>query len=727
MGEDRGAEVLLLPVCAGRLGDAVDEFVVLVDAEDAVRREALDRERPGKDISIGRVVEAPPITISALPTRPDMFGLTVTSSGGGTVSLDPPPTDPADPQYADETEVTLRATWDAATHRFIGWGDDCDGRAATDPTCVLIVDGHKTVTATFGPAQHTLTVAVHGGGGNRGISLGTGAHVYDHGTTVQIAAHWDDSTHMFAWSGACRNSDTMCAFTMNGPRTLTATFTSRGGPPQCTLQVDADPRFWAQSVSGDWTGDCDASTSRTATVVPHTGFTISSWSEPGCNGNSCMVTMGIDRDVTAYLSCVGNRTLTTTPPPRTGGTITPATGPQPCDGTVTVTATPATTPAPGYRVGAWSGSGSDLCVEGQDRCTVQMGGFARSVTVDFVPQCTLVVNGGTGDGTVDCGDRLTATATLPTEHYTFDDWTGGNCGTSNPCTVTVGTAGGRPETETVTANFTAPLPQVTITGSTIPVTEGQPAQFTVSRTGSTASALNVSVDVTETGDVLGTPLPSSVTIDAGSSTATLPVDTVNDTTDEEHSSVMVEVLRGSDYIPGVDNSGVSTVADDDLTVRIAGRRVADGRTEFALQQRGADGEWGDRQLPTIRFLPADADVDVWKVTRPPLTVSEPGTSGSAEVVITARPRDDGRVEVGLRQRVGGQDGERQLPTGRFIPSDSRVDFWRPSTSLTVTAIPDTSASRTESDDLDDEQRMEPARAGDEALPEGAEGGQMTAQ
>ena len=47
MGEDRGAEVLRLPVCARRLGDAVDEFVVLVDAEDAVRREALDRERPG--------------------------------------------------------------------------------------------------------------------------------------------------------------------------------------------------------------------------------------------------------------------------------------------------------------------------------------------------------------------------------------------------------------------------------------------------------------------------------------------------------------------------------------------------------------------------------------------------------------------------------------------------------------------------------------------------------
>ena len=62
MLEDHRAEVLRLAVCAGRrLGHAVDELVVLVDAEDAVGREALDRERPGDAhlavVGVGLVVE----------------------------------------------------------------------------------------------------------------------------------------------------------------------------------------------------------------------------------------------------------------------------------------------------------------------------------------------------------------------------------------------------------------------------------------------------------------------------------------------------------------------------------------------------------------------------------------------------------------------------------------------------------------------------------------------
>ena len=57
-------------------------------------------------------------------------------------------------------------------------------------------------------------------------------------------------------------------------------------------------------------------------------------------------------------------------------------------------------------------------------------------------------------------------------------------------------------------------------------------------------------------------------------------------------------------------------------VRITAQRLADGRTEFALQEREADGEWGERLLPRARFFPATVTVGRWLVSTP-LTVSLP--------------------------------------------------------------------------------------------------------
>ena len=45
-------------------------------------------------------------------------------------------------------EVTLTASWNDATHSFTGWGGDCSA-SGTASTCVLTMDGAKTVTATF--------------------------------------------------------------------------------------------------------------------------------------------------------------------------------------------------------------------------------------------------------------------------------------------------------------------------------------------------------------------------------------------------------------------------------------------------------------------------------------------------------------------------------------------------------------------------------------------------
>jgi len=72
-------------------------------------------------------------------------------------------------------------------------------------------------------------------------------------------------------------------------------------------------------------------------------------------------------------------------------------------------------------------------------------------------------------------------------------------------------------------------------------------------------------------------------------------------------------------------------AEDAADVRISVRKLSDGRVEVALQQREVDG-WGARQLPTARFLPADAPAGAWRHSSS-LTVStrtEPSASCPTE-------------------------------------------------------------------------------------------------
>ncbi|MDE2966761.1 MAG: substrate-binding domain-containing protein [Chloroflexota bacterium] len=50
-------------------------------------------------------------------------------------------------------------------------------------------------------------------------------------------------------------------------------------------------------------------------------------------------------------------------------------------------------------------------------------------------------------------------------------------------------------------------------------------------------------------------------------------------------------------------------------VRVATMRLSDGSVEVAVQQRDADGSWGERQLPPARFLTPDV-VGEWRVSSP---------------------------------------------------------------------------------------------------------------
>lgn len=59
------------------------------------------------------------------------------------------------------------------------------------------------------------------------------------------------------------------------------------------------------------------------------------------------------------------------------------------------------------------------------------------------------------------------------------------------------------------------------------------------------------------------------------------------------------------------------------------------------------------------------------------------TGSEAEVRISARQLEDGRVEFALQQRVDGEWGERTLPSSRYFPADVGHNRWLNSTSMTV--------------------------------------------
>ena len=115
------------------------------------------------------------------------------------------------------------------------------------------------------------------------------------------------------------------------------------------------------------------------------------------------------------------------------------------------------------------------------------------------------------------------------------------------------------------------LPVVTIAAGTSPVAEGTDAVFTLTRAGQTAQALTVAVSVTESGAMISGSAPAEVVFAVRAATAELTVATVDDSIDEEASTVIATVtaVAGARYVPGTDASAGVTVRDDDPTPRVA--------------------------------------------------------------------------------------------------------------------------------------------------------------
>ena len=106
-----------------------------------------------------------------------------------------------------------------------------------------------------------------------------------------------------------------------------------------------------------------------------------------------------------------------------------------------------------------------------------------------------------------------------------------------------------------------------------------------------------------------------------------------------HAALTVVVAAGAVAAVSFAASGQQTATEDQavMELRIVAPKLESGRIEFGLQQRKADGSWGDRQLPRRRFFPPTAEVDRWLsssvVTVPPGTVATPPNNGLTAISV----------------------------------------------------------------------------------------------
>jgi len=135
--------------------------------------------------------------------------------------------DPDQATYLYGEVITLTATADQGW-TFSAWSDDATG--SNNPVQVTM-DGDKSVTATFTQDQYTLDV---NSVGNGQVTADPAQATYLYGDVITLTATADPGWTFSAWSDDATGSSNPVQVTMDGDKSVTATFTE----DQYTLDVD---------------------------------------------------------------------------------------------------------------------------------------------------------------------------------------------------------------------------------------------------------------------------------------------------------------------------------------------------------------------------------------------------------------------------------------------------------------------------------------------------------
>src|SRR5439155_20647107 len=142
----------------------------------------------------------------------DAYPLDVTVSGNGAVTKSPD-----QGVYGYGTVVKLSAVPATGWH-FVGWSGDA---SSTANPLSLVMTGSRSLTATFAINTYPLAITTSGNGS---VSKNPNRATYDHGTAVTLTATPATGWYFVGWSGDVTSAVNPLSLTMDGPKSVTATF-----------------------------------------------------------------------------------------------------------------------------------------------------------------------------------------------------------------------------------------------------------------------------------------------------------------------------------------------------------------------------------------------------------------------------------------------------------------------------------------------------------------------
>jgi uncharacterized repeat protein (TIGR02543 family) len=365
----------------------------------------------------------------------DTHALAVTTVGSGTVAKNP---DQA--AYDHGAPVELTATPATGWH-FTGWSGDASG---SDNPVTVVMDGDRSVTATFEINTYALDVATVGSGG---VTKNPDQALYDHGTSVELAATADPTWHFVGWSGDATGSANPLTVEMDAAKSITATFALDAYALDVTIvgsgAVARNPDQAAY----------DHGSSVELTATPATGWHFVGWGGAASgSANPLTVVMDGPRAITATFE-IDTYALDVT----TVGSGAVAKNPDQALYDYGTSVELTATPAPNWHFVAWSGDASGsanpltVILDAPKAITATFALDAYALDVSIVGSGAVVKN--PDQAAYDHGSSVELTAT-PDPGWLFAGWSGDAGGVGNPLTVVMDGA------KSVVATFISDLPLV---------------------------------------------------------------------------------------------------------------------------------------------------------------------------------------------------------------------------------------------------------------------------
>ena len=225
------------------------------------------------------------------------YTLTINTSptAGGTVSKSPDK-----PEYAAGDMVYVVAT-SKPGYVFTIWSGASSSR---DSAITITMNDKKELTANFAPRTYTLT-ANEGYGGS--VSRSPGKSAYDYDEKVTVTAYPDNGYKFKEWSGAATGTKNPVTVTIDGDKTLSASFEWIGTAPppnepetKYTLTAYQSPTNGGEVSRSPDKNAYTSGESVTVTAYPANGYKFTGWSGASTSTNtSITVTMDGDKTLTA--------------------------------------------------------------------------------------------------------------------------------------------------------------------------------------------------------------------------------------------------------------------------------------------------------------------------------------------------------------------------------------------------------------------------------------------